>query len=171
MQNFYSVLSLPPRFALSSEELELAWRATAARVHPDRHSQAAPADRLRTLTMAADANEAYRTLKKAATRALHLLALRGYRIDDAAPMMALPFLMEQMEWREELSSAIEARDETALRSLHTIARDRSNLLQERIARQLDVEQDNTGALQTVQQLMFLDKLMSDIADAYSMVEA
>ena len=75
--SYFALFELEPRFALPLEQLDLAYRALAMRVHPDRYANAPLDERRQALTLAANANDGYRTLKKPHLRARHLLSLRG----------------------------------------------------------------------------------------------
>src|SRR5271165_6196029 len=112
--SYFALFNLEPRFALPVEQLELAYRALAAQVHPDRHAQSSSAARREAQMLAANANEAYRTLRKPLLRARHLLALGGVTSDDDQTSVSRVFLTEQMEWRETLGRAHAARDAAAL---------------------------------------------------------
>ncbi len=167
--SYFAMFGLEPRFALPLEQLDSAYRALAMRVHPDRYANAPLDERRQALTLAANANDAYRTLKKPHLRARHLLSLRGV---DTAEHGAVPptFLSMQMDWREALGLACAARDDNALRQLGTAVRAAAAALHGRLERQLDAEQDNAAAAQSVLQLMFMDKLLADIDDAHALLE-
>lgn len=169
-QSYFALLNLEPRFALPAEQLDLAYRALATRVHPDRHTHAAPAEQRQALTLATNANEAYRTLKKPLLRARHLLSLRGIQAAEQSVTMPPEFWIEQMEWREALSDARAARDCNALQRLHAVVRDRAAALHAQLATQLDAERDDPAAAQSVQQLMFMEKLVADIDEARALLE-
>jgi molecular chaperone HscB len=168
--SYFAMFELEPRFALPLEQLDLAYRALAMRVHPDRYANAPLDERRQALTLAANANDGYRTLKKPHLRARHLLSLRG--VDTAGRSAAVPpsFLSLQMEWREALGEARAARDDNALRQLGTTVGAAAAALHGRLERQLDAEQDNAAAAQSVLQLMFMDKLLADIDDAHALLE-
>jgi DnaJ-domain-containing protein 1 len=61
--------------------------------------------------------------------------------------------------------------DNALRQLGAAVRAAAAVLHGRLERQLDVEQDNAAAAQSVLQLMFMDKLLADIDDAHALLEA
>ncbi len=168
--SYFALLDLEPRFALELEQLERAYRAVAARVHPDRYATAPPGEQRQALALAADANEAYRTLKKAAPRARHLLSLRGFEVSERAAGVTPEFLFEQMEWRDTLAAARATGDAGAMRDLHATVRERAALLHARLEAQLDVHQDNASAAQSVQELMFIEKLHAEIDEAQALTE-
>lgn len=171
-QSYFSLFDLEPCFTLSPDELDLAYRTLASRVHPDRYACADAAEQRRALMLATDANEAYRTLRQPVLRARHLLNLRGIadpeRYGGASPQA---FLLEQIAWRETLGDAKAARDEAALGRLLAQVRTRAGELQAQLGLHLDREKDDAAAARTLQQLMFVEKLMADIDDAHAVLEA
>jgi molecular chaperone HscB len=168
--SYFAVLDLEPRFSIDLEQLERAYRAVATRVHPDRYATAPASEQREALALAADANEAYRTLKKPAPRATHLLKLRGIEVSAQAAPVTPAFLMEQMELREALDTARGAKDANALRDLQHAVRERSAGLAARLASLLDTDRDDVAAARSVQELMFIDKLTADIDEARALLE-
>lgn len=168
--SYFAVLDLEPRFAIDPEQLESAYRSAAARVHPDRYATAAASEQRQAVTLAANANEAYRTLKKAAPRAAHLLGLRGVDVNVTTVTVAPAFLREQMELREALESARDTRDANALHALRASIHERSGAVTARLAAQLDVERDDVSAVRSVQELMFIDKLTAEIDAVHALME-
>jgi len=169
-QSYFALFNLEPRFALRGEQLDAAYRALAAQVHPDRHASSTPAEQRQALSLATSANEAYRTLKRPLLRATHLLSLRGVDSIDSAVRVSPEFLSEQMDWRETLSDAQTARDAAALKQLDDLVRRRAADLLRQLEVHLD-DNDNCAAARTVQQLMFVDKLLLDIDEAHALLEA
>jgi molecular chaperone HscB len=165
MQSYFTLFDLEPRFALAVPQLEHAYRALVARVHPDRHVQAPAAERVQALSQATQANDAYRTLKRPALRAKHLLGLRGMDVGASRMAMATDFLLEQMDWREQLEESQAARSRELLASLATTVQARAAALMQQLEEQLDRERNDDAAMQSVQQLMFIDKLLADVDDA------
>lgn len=168
--SYFALFNLEPRFELSLPELETAFRALAARVHPDRFAQADEKERRDSMMLATQANEAYRTLRKPLLRARHLLDLRGVPTGERGASLPSAFLMENMELRESLEDARQAKSLPTLKALQADIKGRSAGLQERLKVLLDVERDDAAAAVTVQELMFMEKLASEIADACAALE-
>lgn len=168
--SYFALLDLEPHFALSMDDLDRAYRALASRVHPDRFANGTFAERRDALELTTQANEAYRTLRTPVLRARHLLQLHGVDVEanSAAPAA---FLSAQFEWREKLGDAHAARSEAALRTLDGAARQHAGDLKARLAQQLDACRDDAGAVASVLQLMFFEKLLADIGDACEALEA
>jgi molecular chaperone HscB len=170
-QSYFALFNLEPCFALPGEQLDAAYRQLAAQVHPDRFANAAPAERRLALSLATSANEAYRTLKRPLLRAQHLLGLRGVDVLDGGARISQEFLLEQMDWRETLSDARAGRNAKGLQQLGELVRRRSADLLQQLAAQLDADGDNCAAARTVQQLMYVDKLLFDIDESHALLEA
>ena len=172
MHDHFQLFGLSQSFALDVEALERAYRDIQSRVHPDRYAHAGDAERRASMQWATRVNEAYRTLRNPVTRARHLLELHGVDVAfETNTAMPAEFLMEQMELRESLEAATQARDTAALEGLGAgIARSRAALL-ERIAESIDVRNEYASAAGLVRKLMFLDKLEAEIHSAFEAIEA
>lgn len=92
----FEMLGLPRRFGLGAGEIERAYLARAAEVHPD----AGAFDRAGVT--AADLNRARQDLKDPESRANILLELLGGPSKEADRSLPDGFLMEMMEVREEM---------------------------------------------------------------------
>ncbi|BAO29400.1 Fe-S protein assembly co-chaperone HscB [Sulfuritalea hydrogenivorans] len=168
----FTLFGLPRAQSLDLESLEKSFRAVQAQVHPDKHAQAADADRRLAMQWATRINEAFQTLKSPGKRARYLLHLLGHdpQIESNTAMPA-EFLMSQMELREAVMDARAAADEAALDEV------RSRLLNEikaeylRVAELIDKTRDYTAAADLVRQLMFQEKLLTEIDDALEAVTA
>lgn len=170
VQSYFALFNLEPRFALQAVELDAAYRELAARVHPDRYARADVAERREALALAAHVNDAYRTLRKPVLRARHLLDLRGAHGNEHDVAIPQAFLIEQMEWRETLGDARAARDGEALLRLAAVVRSRAAALQAQLEAQLDAARDDSGAVESVHQLMFMEKLAAAIDEACGLLE-
>jgi molecular chaperone HscB len=156
----FTLFGLPPQFALDRAQLDERWRALQAQVHPDKFAAEGAAAQRVAMQWAVRVNEAYRRLKTPLERASYLCELRGATI-GAENNTAMPaaFLMQQMEWREELD---EARGVAAIERLDdTVAAFEKKLLAE-VATLLDVRHDAIAAAQQVRALMFVQRFRADI---------
>jgi molecular chaperone HscB len=105
-------------------------------------------------------NEAYQRLKDPIKRASYLCALNGHPI-DAEKNTAMPpdFLMQQMEWREELD---EAEDAAALERLRAqVEAGRARALSS-LDWLIDEKGDHAEAARQVRALMFIERFAEDI---------
>jgi len=163
MQNHFDLFHLPATFNLDMSELDRAYREVQARVHPDKFVSASSSEQRVAMQWATRANEAYQTLKKPLSRAIYLCELNGVGLDaESNTAMPAAFLMQQMELREELD---DARQNPA--SLHHL----EDRLDQSKRQQLTRVGEHLAALeypqaaQLLRQLMFLEKLSHDVANA------
>ena len=171
MQNHFELFQLPQKFAVDAAALDAAYRDVQARVHPDKYVNASDAEKRVAMQWATRANEAYQTLKNPQKRAQYLCELNGVDLQiESNTAMPMAFLMQQMEWREELAEARAGKDADALDSLdQQLRRARKARLAE-IEQQLDAA-DFHAAAQGVRALMFLEKFGEEVRFAFDAIEA
>jgi molecular chaperone HscB len=171
MQNHFELFNLPQRFALDTSALDAAYRDVQGRVHPDKFVNATDAEKRVAMQWATRANEAYQTLKNPQKRAQYMCELNGVDLQtESNTAMPMAFLMQQMEWREELGEARAGKDADALEALD------KQLRNERKAKLLDIEHqidagDFHAAAQGVRALMFLEKFGEEVRYAFEAIEA
>ncbi len=131
MTDAYDTLGLEPVFALERTTLDKRHLELSRALHPDRFVGALPAERRRALSDAIAVNEAHRALRDPVRRAELLLSRLG--LAEPKGSTSQSFLFEMMELREELSSYVAARDESALSKLVRRASDRRGAALEHLA--------------------------------------
>jgi molecular chaperone HscB len=166
----FDLFGFAPAFAIDAGKLEAAYRDLQARVHPDKFAQGTGADRRAAMQWAVRANEAYSALKDPLKRAMHLLELRGVEIGaETNTAMEPAFLMAQMEWRESVEDARAAKNidelDRLLDELHSEKKIRYGKLEALLASNAD-----QPAAEAVRQLMFLEKVQSEIGDSIAALE-
>ena len=105
MQDHFTRLGLPRRFALEPAEVERQYLARSRAVHPDYHAAGSSADLAASLELSAAVNEAYNTLRDPFTRADYLLTLEGGPAASEQKQMPPAFLAEMLELRERVEEA------------------------------------------------------------------
>lgn len=167
MQNHFELFQLAPQFHLDMAQLDQAFREVQSRVHPDKFVSASSAEQRVAMQWATRANEAYQTLKNPLLRATYLCELQGVDL-QAESNTAMPgaFLIQQMEWREELDDA--RHNAAALDALENNVRQARSRQVQQIAEQLALP-DYQQAAQLIRQLMFLEKFAADIGNAQEIV--
>lgn len=177
-QDHFTLFDLPQHFALDEEALTQAWRQLQAAVHPDRFVNASPAEKRLAMQWSTQVNTAYRTLKDPQLRAAYLCELRGVPVDaESNTAMPTEFLVQQLQWREQLAECRQADDAAGLRSMaQEVEKSRDQALA-RLAVLLDapsaagddssapVLQTTRDAAEVVRVLMFLDKFRQDLASS------
>jgi molecular chaperone HscB len=171
LQNHFELFGLSAAFALDKEVLEKAYREIQSQVHPDRFAHAGDAERRASLQWTTRVNEAYRTLKDPVQRAKHILDLHGVDVQfETNTQMPTDFLLQQLELREELEAAAAKKDASGLDAIRTRLRREKGLLEAQIGEALDQKKNYEGAAGQVRKLMFLDRLDSEIDEAYEEIE-
>ncbi|MET1078772.1 MAG: co-chaperone HscB [Pseudomonas sp.] len=106
----FALFDLQPGFRLDLEQLAVRYRELAREVHPDRFADAEPREQRLALEHSAQLNDAYQTLRHAPQRARYLLALRGGEVPLEVTVQDPQFLLQQMQWREELEELQDSAD-------------------------------------------------------------
>jgi molecular chaperone HscB len=165
-RNHFELLGLPTGYGLDAARLEQGYRELQSRVHPDKFAAATQAERRVAMQWAAQANEAYRTLRDPVARGRYLLGLKGYDTgEETNTSMPPDFLMQQMEWREAVQEAGAAGDSGRLRDLHGELEEARGDMLRLLARALDEERNYDAGCSLVRKLRFLDKLDHEIDEA------
>ena len=162
----FDLFDLPRTFAVDPQKLDDAYRTVQAQVHPDRFAAAGDAQKRLAMQWATHANEAYQTLRDPLKRATYLLHLKGIDV-QAENNTAMPpaFLMQQMEWRESLGDAKAERDIDALDTLLAMLRKEKRMRYAALAGLLNGDGNSAAAADAVRQLMFIEKIERDTAEA------
>ena len=173
-QNHFELLSLPVQFAIDLDALDLQYRRLQSDVHPDRFASAPSAERLHSMQLATQANEAYRTLKNPTARARYLLHINGVDTqEESNTAMPAEFLMLQMEWRELIEDAVAERDIAGLEKLLIKIRHEATSLQQHLHTAIDGDEQQNKQLalaaETVRKLSFIDKVRGDIDQAIDQI--
>lgn len=171
--NDFVLFGLPERQGLDRAQLDERRRKLQAEVHPDRFAADGAAAQRLAMQWAVRVNEAHARLKDPLRRAAYLCELRGVPV-EAERNTAMPpaFLMRQMEWREALDEAADARDPAAtIEALDDeVARDERAGLG-RLEKLLDESGDTAAAAAEVRALMFVARFREDIARRLEALDA
>lgn len=106
----FALFDMKPGYRLDLDQLATRYRELARTVHPDRFADASEREQRLALERAAQLNDAYQTLKCAPRRALYLLALKGRELPLEVTVQDPQFLLQQMQWREELEDLQDSAD-------------------------------------------------------------
>lgn len=170
-QTYFELFDLPATYALDRERLDSAYRELQNKVHPDKFAAKSETEQRVAMQWATKVNEAYQTLKQPITRGVYLLQLQGIDAMSAQDTSIAPaFLMQQMEWREAIDAARNARDMAALDRLQTELEATYRAVDKELADLLDVDRNPAGATEAVRKLKFMDKLLAEVGDAFEMCE-
>jgi molecular chaperone HscB len=166
--NDFELFGVNQQFAQDRSALDARWKALQREAHPDKFAAQGDAAQRLAMQWSVRINEAYQRLKDPLKRAAYLCELAGAPI-NAHSNTAMPsaFLMQQMEWREELDDAQSA---SALDALRENVDSAQRALLESCAHLLDVAHDYPAAVQSVRALMFIEKFAHDLDLAFDKFE-
>lgn len=164
--DYFQLFTLPEQYAIDAKLLEANFRKIQSASHPDRFVNAPASEKLASMQLATLSNEAYGTLKNAAKRAKYMLERQGIdSVADTNTALPMDFLIQQMEWREQLDDAKQAKDVESLERLYVQLRAEAKSMEIHLTELFDVKKDITAALALTRELVFIDKVCADIQQA------
>ena len=131
-----------------------------AAVHPDRFAGASDAQKRVAMQWSSQINEAYRVLRNPLQRAQYLCELAGHPSTDVSGAgLDMAFLMQQMQWREELEAL---REQGSVERLGPLIQEIQAQRQSREAHtaQLIAAQQWDDAVKSLQEWMFVEKFIT-----------
>ena len=162
--NFFTLLQLPETFEIDLEKLDQNYQNIQKEIHPDRFAASNDEAKSESIKKTAQANNAYQTLKSPIRRAEYLLLLEGIHIDDEK-YTAVPqdFLMQQMEWREELES--HRQNKVALEKLAQDIQKNKHAMIKELPKLFENKNHLDEAAKITRELNFIEKIERHIDDA------
>ncbi|MDO4769981.1 MAG: Fe-S protein assembly co-chaperone HscB, partial [Brachymonas sp.] len=102
----FALFDLPRQFALDAAQIDERWKTLQRQAHPDKFAAHGAAAQRLALQWSVRINEARQRLRDPLKRATYLCELNGQAIEaESNTAMPADFLMQQMQWREELDEA------------------------------------------------------------------
>lgn len=170
-KNHFQLFGLAQSYQIDTAQLEQQYRALQALVHPDKSAHLPDTEQRVAMQRATVVNEAYQILRSPLRRARYLLSLHGVDIqEENNTVMPLEFLMAQMEWREAVAEAQQARDAAALAQLEARLQRETRELEAQLAAKIDTEKDYAAAAGAVRELRFMERLAEEIHAAYDAID-
>ena len=164
--NYFELFNLPVSFDVDLSTLPQTYQQLQRLTHPDRFASGSEQQKLVAIQKNAQVNDAYSVLKSPLSRAEYLLSLRGIDLQhEQKTIKDAAFLMQQMEWREELSEISEQTDPlSALESLEDEINQtiKSDLAKLRNFLKSDLTVAEQSAADIIRQLKFSYKMLSEI---------
>jgi molecular chaperone HscB len=119
---------------------------------------------------ATHANEAYQTLRDPLRRARYMLSQRGIDVGaENNTAMEPAFLMQQMEWRENIEDAANAKNIGALEALLDELREEERVRFTKLEALIDSGSDQAAG-EAVRQLMFIERVAHEIGTQIERLE-
>ena len=156
----FEIFDIAPAFGLDREALDQRWKDLQREAHPDRYATADALTQRRAMQWSVRINEAYQRLKDPVKRASYLCEINDAPI-EAENNTAMPaaFLIQQMQWREDLEEAGSA---DALETMaDEVALARRDML-EGLRATADEQHDYPALAQQVRALMFVERFARDV---------
>jgi molecular chaperone HscB len=166
--NDFELFGLEQRFAQNRSQLDARWKDLQREAHPDKFAaQGAAAQRV-AMQWSVRINEAYQRLKDPLKRAAYLCEINGFPV-NAENNTAMPaaFLMQQMQWREDLDEAHSADDLEKIR-LQVLQAGRDVLLN--LERLIDIQKSFADAVGQVRAMMFIERFSKDVDNRLDQIE-
>ena len=156
----FEIFGLMPKFVVERSSLDARWKELQREAHPDRFATADAQAQRQAMQWSVRINEAYQRLKDPVKRASYLCELNGAPI-EAENNTAMPaaFLMQQMQWREDLDEANGAADLEKMAD--DVAQARREML-EGLRVTADEQADYPALAQQVRALMFVERFARDV---------
>jgi len=163
-QNFFTLLNLPEAFVVDLKKLDQHYQAIQKEIHPDCFASLNDETKMESVKKTAQVNDAYQTLKSSIRRAEYLLHLYGFDINDEK-YTALPqdFLLQQMEWREELET--HHKNKEALEKLASVVAIKKKQKINLLPTYFDKKNNLPEAIKITRELNFIEKIEQHISDA------
>jgi molecular chaperone HscB len=158
----FALFELQPAFDIDQDMLSSRYRELARKVHPDRFADAGETEQRYAIERSANLNEAYQTLKSPSRRARYLMALQGREMPLEATIQDAAFLMQQMQWREELEELQDDVDIAGIASFKTRLKVAQQALNDSFARVWRDEAQRDEAERLVRRMQFLDKVSQEV---------
>lgn len=158
----FALFDLQPAFRIDLDQLGVRYRELARQVHPDRFADADEREQRLALERSASLNEAYQVLKSPSQRARYLLTLRGSEVPLEVTVQDPDFLLQQMQWREELEELQDEADLAGVASFKRRLKQAQEELGERFAGCWDDEARREEAERLMRRMQFLDKLSHEV---------
>ncbi|MFR0674945.1 co-chaperone HscB [Enterobacterales bacterium AW_CKDN230030176-1A_HGKHYDSX7] len=158
----FALFDLQPAFRLDLDALAVRYRELAREVHPDRFADASEREQRLALERSAALNEAYQTLRSAPRRARYLLALGGQEVPQEVTVHDPDFLMQQMQWREELEELHDEADLDGVAVFKRRVKAAQGSLDDAFAACWDDAAQREQAERLMRRMQFLDKLAQEV---------
>jgi molecular chaperone HscB len=156
----FELLGLKRLFHQDLPQLDARKQDLQRLAHPDQFANQGAAAQRVAMQWSVRINEACQRLKDPLKRAAYLCELHGVPVHaDKNTAMPADFLMQQMQWREDLNAAHSADDlEQICRQVNHVKRE----MLQKIEHWMDEQQNFDQAVGIVRALMFVERFAADV---------
>src|SRR3712207_6768551 len=112
MKNPFALFDLPVDFNLNNDLLSSRYLSLQKSLHPDNFAHGSAQEQRLAMQKSAEINDALQLLKDPISRANSIIALHTGKLQDIEQRSSqdMAFLMQQMEWREQLEQIENSKD-------------------------------------------------------------
>ena len=158
----FALFDLKPGFRLDLDQLATRYRELAREVHPDRFADASEREQRQALEKSAGLNDAYQTLRAAPKRARYLLSISGQEVPQEVTVHDPDFLLQQMQWREELEDLQDSADLAGVATFKRRVKTAQAELEDSFAACWNDAAQREQAERLMRRMQFLDKLSYEV---------
>lgn len=163
MLNPFEIFDLPVDFQLDTQALNARYLELQKTLHPDNFVAASAAEQRIAMQKSTEVNDALKTLKDPILRAEAIVALNLCEQQDIEQKSTqdVAFLMQQLQWREQLENVESQKDEQALDALAREIRQETQQLLTALSHSIQAQQW-VKTTQLCDKLRFTRKLTEEI---------
>ena len=159
--DYFALFALQPTFAVDTAALAVTYRQLAKDVHPDRFANGSATEQRQAVERAAELNQAFQTLKSPTQRALYLLRQQA-EMPEETTIQDGEFLLQQMEWREQLEDLQEQADCQALERFVSELKQARSKIDNAFALCIEDPEQRLQAERLARRMQFLDKMFYEV---------
>lgn len=163
MLNPFEIFDLPVDFQLDTQALNARYLELQKTLHPDNFVSASAAEQRIAMQKSTEVNDALKTLKDPILRAEAIVALNLCEQQDIEQKSTqdVAFLMQQLQWREQLENVESQKNEQALDALAREIRQETEQLLTALSQSIQAQQW-VKTTQLCDKLRFTRKLTQEI---------
>ena len=163
MNNPFAIFDLPVDFQLNNDLLSSRYLSLQKSLHPDNFAHSSPQEQRLAMQKSAEVNDALQILKDPIARADAIIAIHTGEASNLEQQRNrdMAFLMQQMEWREQLEDIENAQDFDQLMAFSDTVETSQRAYLSEISTAL-AAQDWQQATQINDRLRFIKKLSAEI---------
>lgn len=162
MTNPFAVFDLPITFHIDQEQLNIRYLALQKSLHPDNFVQRSAQEQRLAMQKSAEINDALQILKDPISRADSIIALHlGEQNIEEKTNQDMAFLMQQMQWREQLEEIEQQKNSDHLIEFSDEVEQQRQAILEQLTHTLTTQEWQQAKMLT-DRLRFIKKLLVEI---------
>lgn len=160
--NYFELFELPVSLDIDAATLSARYRDLQRQFHPDTVASATESVKLAAMQQTTTINNAFQTLKNPLSRAEYLISLHGIDVrNEQQTVKDTGFLMEQLDWREQLDAMQKHPEETSITRFQIQVKQHSERYFAELKNKLADNQIEAAA-DIVRKLRFIEKMREEL---------